>query len=106
MRYLFIFTFLFTIGVYADEPTTVIRHRGIVGERIESRGKAAKENQVRVRVNRIIDGVVVQDRIVVKGSDVFGSKPKPERKETAKDRPQPKSVKPQTVDVPKVKVGR
>jgi len=88
---------------FADEPTTIIRHRGKAGlaERVESRGKAAKENTVRVRLDKTIGDVVIQKRIVVKGSDVFESKPTKERKETAKERPQPASVKPL-----KAKVGR
>ena len=98
-KLLLIFVLFVSFAVYADEPTTVVRHRGIVGERIESKGKAAKENQVRVRVNRIIDGVVVQDRVALKGSDVFDAKPQKERKERVKERPLPKSKQPKTDDI-------
>lgn len=86
---------IFAVAAHADEPTTIIRHRGKAGlaERLESKGKTAKENTVRVRLSKTIGDVVIQERVVVKGSDVFEAKPKPERKAVAKDRPQPASKK-------------
>ena len=91
------------IAVFADEPTTIVRHRGKAGlaEHLESKGKAAKEITVRVRLGKTIGDVVIQERVAIKGSDVFESKPEPERKSTVKERPQPASVKPM-----KAKVGR
>ena len=91
------------VAVFADEPTTIVRHRGKAGlaGRVESKGKSAKENTVRVRFGKTIGDVVIQERVVVKGVDVFESKPTKERKETAKERPQPASVKPLKAKVPK-----
>lgn len=97
---------LLTMAAHADEPTTIKRIRGKAGiaERIESRGKAAKENSVRVRLAATFRDAVVQERTVVKGSDVFDGKPKPERKVVAKEKPQPASVN--LLKVKKGKVGK
>lgn len=105
---LILFGLFFSMAVYADEPTTIARVRGKAGiaERVESRGKAAKENVVRVRLNKTIGDVVVQERTVVKGMDAFDSRPKPERKSIAKERPLPASVKPQVIEVGKGRVGK
>lgn len=104
----FVYILVVAGAVFGDEPTTIKRVRGKAGvaERVESKGKAAKEAVVRVRVSRIIDGVVVQDRIVVKGADVFDAKPVKERKERVKERPQPKSKQPEKEIKVKARVGR
>jgi len=117
MRLLCIALFLLTFGAYADEPTTIIRHRGKAGlaERVEkcSAGglhvvvggngplKSSTETVVRVQLDKIVGTTVIQKRIELFGTDTFDSKPKPERKATAKERPQPASVKPL-----KAKVGQ
>jgi hypothetical protein len=103
--YLAIVVLLISGVGYGSDPTTIIRKPGAVGERIETVGKGAKENTVHVRPSRVVNEAVVQDRIVVKGTDVFASKAVKERKETKKETPQPVSIKTNKA-VTKEKVGK